>query len=258
MTNKETLETAMEQSAVDLNCKYDDFLKSENITVVSKENTDARKYLQLPFDCQLVSYGNNVVASVSEDLIETVKNYIDKYPTYCCFETPFINDLGEELKKHGLKICFMAEYFLYDAEQPHGSEQYAEGFEYKILTKDDLCDLYLPEWSNALCEKRKELDKIAVGAYYNNELVGLAGASADCEKMWQIGIDVLPEYRKRGIANTVTSMLAKEILKLGKVPFYCAAWSNIASVRNALKSGFYPTWVELTAKSAEFADDMLK
>lgn len=43
--------------------------------------------------------------------------------------------------------------------------------------------------------------------------------------MYQIGVDVLPEYRRKGIAAAVTSRLAAETMKLGKVPFYCAAWS---------------------------------
>ncbi len=38
--------------------------------------------------------------------------------------------------------------------------------------------------------------------------MGLAACSADCETMWQIGIDVLSEYRRRGIASTLTSRLA--------------------------------------------------
>ena len=97
---------------------------------------------------------------------------------------------------------------------------------------------------------------LGVGAYDGNKLVGLAGASADCDTMWQIGIDVLPEYRRQGIASSLTSRLAIEILKRGKVPFYCAAWCNIKSVRNAIKSGFRPAWVEMTAKSCEMVDGM--
>ena len=74
--------------------------------------------------------------------------------------------------------------------------------------------------------------------------------------MRQIGIDVLPEYRRQGIASALTSRLAVEILERGKVPFYCAAWSNIRSVRNAIRSGFRPAWVEMTAKPADFVDKM--
>ena len=117
---------------------------------------------------------------------------------------------------------------------------------------------YTPEWSDALCEHRKHLDVLGVGAYDDGKLVGLAGCSADCEMMYQIGVDVLPEYRRQGIASAVTSRLAMEVLALDKVPFYCAAWCNIKSVRNAIKSGFRPAWVEMTAKPCETVDGMNK
>ena len=54
----------------------------------------------------------------------------------------------------------------------------------------------------------------------------------------------------------MTSRLALEILRRGKVPFYCSAWSNIRSVRNAVKSGFIPAWVELTAKPTAIVEEM--
>ena len=95
---------------------------------------------------------------------------------------------------------------------------------------------------------RKQLDVLAVGAYDGDKLVGLAGCSADADEMWQIGVDVLPEYRRNGIASAITSRLALEILERDKVPFYCTAWSNIRSVRNAVKSGLIPAWAEMTIK----------
>ena len=68
--------------------------------------------------------------------------------------------------------------------------------------------------------------------------------------MWQIGVDVLAQYRRQGIASALTSGLAAEVLRRGIVPFYCCAWANIRSARNALKSGFRPAWAQLTAKIA--------
>jgi len=35
----------------------------------------------------------------------------------------------------------------------------------------------------------------------------MAGASADCEMMWQIGVDVKSEYRNRGVASVLTNKL---------------------------------------------------
>ena len=245
----------MTQSAVDLCAAPADFEKSENVVVMSRESDGARRYLKLPFSCQLVSYGNNVVASVSSEFREITENYINKYPVEHLFETPHLHVLNEALMSKGQKICFMAEYFLPDVNALRALDC---PYELRILTQKDFAELYLPEWSNALCKDRRHLDVLGVGAYKNGRLVGLAGCSDDCDTMWQIGIDVLPEYRKQGIASALTSRLAIEILNRGKVPFYCAAWCNVKSVRNAIKSGFRPSWVEMTAKSCETVDEMNK
>ena len=255
MINQEILKIAMAQSAVDLSADASDFEKSENVIVTSHESDGARRYLKLPFSCQLVSYGNNVVASVSSEFREITENYINKYPVEHLFETPHLHVLNEALMAKGQKICFMAEYFLPDVNVLRPLDC---SYELRILTQKDFAELYLPEWSNALCKERKHLDVLGVGAYDGDKLVGFAGCSADCDMMWQIGIDVLPEYRRQGIASALTSRLAIEILNRGKVPFYCAAWCNLKSVRNAIKSGFRPAWVEMTAKPFETVDEINK
>ncbi|HCW52393.1 MAG TPA: GNAT family N-acetyltransferase [Clostridium sp.] len=255
MTNREMLEVAAAQSAIDLNCDKDDFFDNTNKMVVSKYDEKARKYLKLPFECDLVYYGNNIVASVREDLIDLVKQYIDRFKAEHCFETPNLHVLNDSLEPYGLKICFMAEYFLPDLNL---LKPYSCGYEIRILEQEEVDKLYIDKWSNALCKERKELDILVMGAYDDEKLIGLAGCSADCDTMWQIGIDVSPEYRRQGIATALTSNIALETLKRGKVPFYCAAWSNIKSVRNAIKSGFRPAWVEMTTKSIEFVNQLNK
>lgn len=255
MTNQDILRIALEQSAIDANCQAEDFMKSENVVVISKDHPDARKYLTLPFDCNLISYGTNIVASVSEECREAVTDYINRYPVEHCFETPNLHVLNDAMEEKGLRACFMAEYFLPDVNAVKALEC---PYELRQLEPADFASLYLPQWSNALCEKRKHLDVLGVGAYDGEKLVGFAGCSADCESMWQIGVDVLREYRRQGIASAVTSHLAVEILNRGKVPFYCAAWSNVKSVRNAIRCGFRPAWVELTVKPREFVEEMNK
>lgn len=147
----------------------------------------------------------------------------------------------------------MAEYYLPDIDKLH---QISCDYQLRILRQRDFENLYLPQWSNALCEGRKHLDVLGIGAYDGGKLVGLAGCSADCEEMWQIGVDVLPEYRIKGIACAITSRLAHEILERGKVPFYCSAWSNVRSARNAVKCGFIPAWVEMTVKPDTVVKEM--
>ena len=76
-------------------------------------------------------------------------------------------------------------------------------------------------------------DMIAVAACAGETIAALAGASADTPDFWQVGIDVLPEYRGRG---------------LGKTPFYGTGASNLHSQRIAVQSGFYPAWVEISSR----------
>ena len=248
MTNAEIERIARCQSAIDSGCRAEDFLSHQNKVVISQPHPDARRYLSLPFSCDLTSYGSNIVASVSPSLADAVLGYINRFAVEHCFETPNLHVLMELLKPHGLNVCFMAEYFLPDLSVLRPLDC---AYETRVLSPEDFSDLYLPAWSNALCEKRKELDRIAVGAYDGEKLIGLAGASADCDTMWQIGIDVLPEYRRQGIASALTSRIACEILDRGLVPFYCCAWSNLGSARNAIRSGFRPAWVQVTAKPQE-------
>lgn len=254
-TNKLIKEIAMQQSAYDANCEAADFTCRENVITISKENPLARKYLELPHVCNLISYGDNIVATISQEYREIVEQYINKHAVEHCFETPNMHVLNDAFQQHGYRVCFMAEYFLPDLE---ALRELPCEYELRVLTSEDFKELYKPEWGNALCEKRKELDVLGVGAYDNCELIGLAACSADCDTMWQIGVDVLPGYRRKGIASAMTSKLALEILERDKVPFYCCAWSNVKSARNAIKSGFRPAWVEMTVKPAELVEEMNK
>lgn len=252
MTNREILAVALAQSAIDLGCAPDDLLRDENTVVLSRVDPSARKYLKLPFLCSIVHYGRGVVASVSEEYRAIAADYVNRFPAEHLFETPNLHVLNDAAEALGGRVCFLAEYFLPDVTKIAPLDC---PFEIRLLTPADFAGLYLPEWSNALCDERRELDVLAAGAYTaDGNLIGLAGCSADCDTMWQIGVDVLPDYRRQGVAAALTSRLTFEILDRGKVPFYCAAWSNVRSVRNALKCGYRPAWVELSVKPRETVD----
>ena len=253
MNNSEIKEIALKQSAEDIGCQAHDFLSDKNVIVPFCLGKNARKYYKEPIICNFVSYGNNIVVATTKEVSDLVTEYIGKFEFYHCFETPNMHWLNDRLLERGHKVCFMAEYYLPDVNKIPDAECL---YETHILVQEDFRNLYLPEWSNALCKDRSHLDMLGIGAYDNGRLIGFAACSADCDEMWQIGIDVLPEYRQKGIASALTSKLAKEILNRGKVPFYCSAWSNIRSARNAAKSGFIPAWVEMTVKPADVVDEM--
>ena len=248
LTRLAVWETAIHQSAIDCNCPPAWFGATGHLACVSKPTEGARAYLELPHICNLVSYGSNVVVTGQEDLLEDVLDCIRHvdYPGHC-FETPMIYKLNQIFARVDASIFYMAEYFLPDPEAVLAAECPTH-YQLRLLRQEDLQDLYLPQWSNALCAARRHLDVLAVGAWDGNTMIGLAGCSADCSTMWQIGVDVLPAYRQQGVAAAVTNRLAREILDRGIVPFYCAAWANLPSVKNALRAGFFPAWTEATAK----------
>lgn len=64
----------------------------------------------------------------------------------------------------------------------------------------------------------------------------------------QVGIDVLPEYRGRGIGTNLVILLKNEILKRGKIPFYGTAESHFHSQNIAINAGFFSAWSELYSR----------
>ena len=138
-TNESIYMTALRQSAADAGCSAEDFLKAENVIVRSVKNADARKYLELPFDCNLISYGNNIVASVNEKHRDIVSDYINKYSAEHCFETPNMHVLNDEMQKRGLRVCFMAEYFLPDL---NFIKQIDCNYSLRLMEQEDFAGLY--------------------------------------------------------------------------------------------------------------------
>lgn len=247
MTWKEIMRVAMRQSAVDCACSEEDFCRETNVIVESRPAEGASRYMTLPHICALFSYGTNVVASCRKDLIPDITAFVNGADQiYRCFEPQGLYELNRILEKADARVTWMHTCYLPDPESVFGAELPCP-FETRELHPEDFTDLYLPEWGNALCADRKELDMLGVGAYDGGRLIGLAGCSADCPDMWQIGIDVLPEYRRQGIASALTNRLARAVFERGKIPFYASAWANVKSFRNGLRSGFRPAWAALTA-----------
>ncbi|MBD2861866.1 GNAT family N-acetyltransferase [Paenibacillus oceani] len=91
-------------------------------------------------------------------------------------------------------------------------------------------------------------DMMAAVAVCDGTVVGIAGASADSETMWQIGVDVLPEYQGKGIGKAIVGTLTLSILREGITPYYSTITSNLQSRQLAASLGYWPAWVEMYAR----------
>ena len=91
-------------------------------------------------------------------------------------------------------------------------------------------------------------DVAAAVARRGERVVGIAGMSADCETMWQIGIAVVAEARGAGIGRALVARLTDLAFQRNRVPYYTADIGNIRSHALAASLGYWPAWVELFAR----------
>lgn len=112
-----------------------------------------------------------------------------------------------------------------------------------------------PRYSNALGFSKRRPDITVLAAFDPDAATALAdplamaGASDDSPLMRQIGIDVLPQVRQRGLAARLVYELSRMVLADGRVPFYGTSPSHVLSQRVALAAGFIPTWWEFVSTS---------
>ena len=268
MNYEEMKNIVLEQSAKDMMCDKNDFLKNK-ITVISmtedekSQNRGNKKSIPSKLFCNLVYFGTGLVCTVDSKIYDKVKNLLendlDKNELYRSFEPDFIYKLNEVLFPFERKINCMANFCLpsknFFEQKIAQNDIQIKNFSYKFFYDKEIALLYEEKgFDNALdygsClleDEKKRKDKIAVVAYIDNKIAGIAACTDDCDSMWQIGVDVLPEFRRKNIASFLVNHLAHKTFEKGKIPYYCTAWSNISSRNTAIKAGFTPAWVEIAS-----------
>ena len=239
-----------EQLALELNCAPEDFSGEENVITGPVLHENRRKFSDQPFFLQMATFGAGAVISADERLHPWLREWTKGKRGFWLFEQHNYLELDRLLRGYGYKMALTHHMFTPTTE----IAAVETGFPVRWLEQGDIPPFYgREEFSNALCDRfRPERpDVLAVAALDGEEIMGMAGCSADTPELWQIGIDVLPRYRGRGIGKTLVALLRNEALRRGALPYYGTSLSNIASWRVALASGFLPAWVEAEARKAE-------
>ena len=152
--------------------------------------------------------------------------------------------IERELNKYDYTLSSTFHMFL--PGKPRKTRVMPCAFTLKWFDKTSVKTLYPnTDFPNALSEKENP-DRPDVLA-----LAALAGASADTDALWQVGIDVKERYRGHGLGTTLVSLLCDRIEALGKTPFYGTVLANLHSQNIALNTGFYPAWVEISSFKKE-------
>ena len=83
-------------------------------------------------------------------------------------------------------------------------------------------------------------------AFDHERYCGVAFSAAASSEAIDIGVEVDPDYRGRGIAAALVQELCDEIIFQGKKPVWAHAETNAASMRTALRCGFVRKKVNYT------------
>lgn len=243
---KEYYDKLLQQLSLDLNCTPADLRAKENIITVSKLNKGRRSYSPGKPFLQMATVGGNTVIMANECLHEFLNGFIRDVEGHHLFEFDNLTKLNEELKQYGYTIAPTHHMFL-----PTRNVEVKDVCKVKWLYGTEIDQFYGdPRFPNAIaypepCPVRP--DRIIVTAMDGDTIMGMAGCSEDAPHWQQIGIDVLPEYRSRGIGSYLVTLLKNKIIETGDVPFYGTAAANIQSQNIALNSGFRHAWAETEA-----------
>jgi GNAT superfamily N-acetyltransferase len=235
--------------AADCACDEAAFLTDGNTLVEAAERLGRRRF---PIACKpllIVSFGAGVVVSAHPDRLPALRSLVGSRSRDEVFGAATIAELaglvaadGQVLLGPQLKhVC--AEVDLRPVPTPDGvAIRLVEGADVSILQR-------YRGFSRAIAYRvgSSRPDVGAALAVRAGEVVGIAGASADCDDLWQIGIEVAPDDRGQGIGRALVGELTRWVLEQGRVPYYSTTVANIDSRALAAGVGYRPAWVELYA-----------
>lgn len=206
----------------------------------------------------LVVNGKMVVNAENEAFLTENKIFFENASAPWFFEPDNIRTLDKMLEKYGHEVADFHHFYLPACSQtPILADNNFQGSATEVplrwYEKEDL-EVFRGDdrFKEALSFIPQSPDMLAVTWEEDGEILGMAGASADAENLWQIGINVLPGGEHRGMGTLLVTRLKEEILKRGKIPFYGTAESHIRSQRVAVQSGFVPAWAELYTRRSQW------
>lgn len=244
MDKRQLLQRLANQLAIDFNCSPEDFFRNETVLTTPACRSGRRQYIEGAFFFQMATLGGNAVLSADQRLHHWLSDYCRNRPGHILFEHQHLVAIDAALQQYGKALWQSHHLFLPDRDLPDPKPD----FSLRWFEQQEMTPLYEKNlFPNALCERflPQRPDVLAVAACDRGRIVGLAGCSADAPDFWQIGIDVMPDYRGKRIGQTLVLLLKNEILRRGKIPFYGTSLSNLYSQNIAQNTGFFPAWVEI-------------
>ena len=215
-------EILAKQLAIDFCTDVNSILSKENVFTEYKQLEGRRIFKEGECYFKAASVNGKIVASGRKDIIQWAREKFKTENGAWFMDMGCLHKVEEGLLRFQCRIGQAHPFY-------RGDKRFGEAFIFDGLPKDE----------------------IGIGAYKDGRLLGMAGATSDSDRMWQIGINVMPEAEGLGIGTMLVAAIKNEILDKNRLPFYGTAMSHIASQRVALGAGFVPAWSELYCEAIE-------
>ena len=245
---KAYFERVLQQLALEYNAKPENFTQeSLTLTTPAKPNGVRLYSHDVPFFA-MATTGNSVVIMADERLHARLREIAcEANDLHRLYEFDNLRKIDDLLREYGYAVHGTVHMNL--PGEAFEETKLPDGVTYKWCeTEEEIASVFYPNehFTMALSSEYNpdRPDVIALAAMDGGKIVGVAGASADTKDMWQVGIDVLPEYRGKGLGTALVRALCAKIEEKGYLPFYGTAVANIHSQVIAVRCGFYPAWTE--------------
>ena len=182
---------------------------------------------------KILAYRNCVVVCTSEDLYYKVRELLQNKNRDEIFELPLV---------YGQTIHYVPnDNYINDVSVSLNYE-----CEY-LFDRDILSLVGLTGFENSLAfdENGSTSTKDVRNEKKMNKIIGAAGAAeSSVNGVWEIGVDVMEEYRNARLGTYLVRGLTKELLARNVIPFYSASVTNIGSQMVASRCDYIPFWVD--------------
>lgn len=236
------IEVLEKQLAIDYDCSVEDVHSSENIFRILKVNDNARPIGDENTFLKIAVYREKLLVMANEALLDWCKETFGGHSGTWLSEPENLIQIHHKLQEHGQKLVDAHHHYIPAKNMTPISQTY----DVKWYEQDEI-EVFRGDkrfWEALLFDERTP-DMLAVCAMDGDMILGMASVTRDTDYMWQIGVNVTPEGRGKGIGAYVTALLKEEVLKRGIVPTYATVESHIKSQKVAFRAGFEPAFYEI-------------
>lgn len=231
-----------EQLAIDYDCTVEEVRSDKNVFRLTKVNENARPISDSEVFLKVAVYREKLLVMADEKILDWFKNDLGQYDGVWLSEPENLIKINDKLKEYGHRLADIHHYYIPSPYAPVMEERFPVKWykedEIKIFEGDD-------RFGEAILFDENTPDMLAVCTMEDDKILGMAGATKDTKKMWQIGVNVTDDGKGKGVGGYVTGLLKEALLKQGILPFYATVESHIKSQKVAIQAGFEPVFYEM-------------